>query len=98
MGSVQVARLRGVPRDAVLAALVMCLEGPAYVLALWIVVWLGAETGLAVLIFGVKESGALWSMFSHMSRTCLLEGIRRSLVRWQWNSRGYLDEVRQVTV
>ena len=41
-----VARLWGVPRDAVLAALVTCLEGPAYVLALWIVVWLDAETGL----------------------------------------------------
>ena len=43
----------GLTRDAVLAALVMCLEGREYVLrqscadlALWIIVWLGAETGL----------------------------------------------------
>ena len=33
-----VARLWCVTRDAVLAALVMCLEGREYVLALWIVV------------------------------------------------------------
>ena len=46
-------RLWGLTRDAVLAALVMCLEGREYVLrqscadlALWIIVWLGAETGL----------------------------------------------------
>ena len=42
-------------RDPVLAALVMCLEGREYVLrqscadlALWIIVWLGDETGLVL--------------------------------------------------
>ena len=46
----------GLTRDAVLAALIMCLEGREYVLkpscadlALWIIVWLGAETSLLVL-------------------------------------------------
>ena len=49
-------RLWGLTRDAVLAALVMCLEGREYVLkqscadlALWIIVCLGAETGLLFL-------------------------------------------------
>ena len=46
-------RLWGLTRDAVLAAQVMCLEGREYAqrqscadLALWIIVWLGAKTGL----------------------------------------------------
>ena len=49
-------RLWGLTRDAVLAALVMCLKGREYALkqscadlALWIIVWLGAETGLLFL-------------------------------------------------
>ena len=49
-------RLWVLTRDAVLAALVMCHEGREYILkqscadlALWVVVWLGAETGLLFL-------------------------------------------------
>ena len=72
----------GSHKDAVLAVLVMCLEGREYVLrqscadlALWMIVWLGAETGLVFyLMMRVRRSGALRVVFSHMSMACLLQG------------------------
>ena len=74
-------RLWGLTRDGVLAALVMCLQGREYVLrqscadlALWIIVWLGAETGLLFLMIRVRQSAALWVMFSHMSDDMLAAG------------------------
>ena len=61
-------------KDAVLAVLVMCLEGREYVLrqscadlALWIIVWLGAETGL---LFFDDQGQAIGSVAGLCSHTC----------------------------